>query len=350
MFTPGRDGRGGGAETALVARPDSTMLSGRAGRAGGCSPAACGDSSSPPVPLAPSLSILLDAIEGWIGGGSNDSPAIWKAFDRGALSGCVLGRVGNMGGVSSSAVPLLLGGLLNGEILSLARVCRSVGWLGCVKSEKRAAPIKGFSARLIGGGTGLPPSFVSRSRRSSADRLGGGGDGGWEGVRRGDDLRGSRTGVWGRAGILYCFVAGTGDEDLTSESVFTKAGRSPVGTPPMPLFGGDCGGSTMSDGGCTSRGLMGGGSERVGEVEGLVWAAGVLRLETFSLPLGRVGGTGGASRVPEGLASRSRSRPGFGPGTGAGGAGEAVREEVPVGASPFLFKFSNLAKSEDTGL
>lgn len=223
------------------------ILVGRAGSAGRCSPVACGESSSPgptPAPLASSLSILLAAVEGWRGGGSNCSPAMWNVFTRGGRSGCALGRVGNMGGVSSSAVPLLLGGLLKGEILlSLARVCAAAGsldWPGRAKREKRAAPISGFSARLIGGGTGLVPSLTSRSRRSSPDRLGGGGDGGCDGVWRGDVLRGSRTGVCGRAGILYGLPAETGDEDdLTSESVCRKAGRSPVGTSPTPLFGGD---------------------------------------------------------------------------------------------------------------
>lgn len=148
--------------------------------------------------------------------------------------------MGNAGGESSSLLLLLLGGLLKGETLSLVRPRTLLaGWLDCEKREKRAAPISGFSARLIGGGTGLLTSLISRSRLSSPDRLGGGGDGGWEGVCRGD-VRGSRTGVRGRPGILNCLLAGAdaGDEGLTRESVFTKAGRSPVGSP-APLFGGE---------------------------------------------------------------------------------------------------------------
>lgn len=243
--------------------------------------------------------------------------------------------------------PLLLGGLLKGEILSLARCGTSTGWLGCEKREKRAAPISGFSARLTGGGTGRPPSLVSRSRLSSTDRRGGGGDGGFDGVRRGD-LRGSGTGVRGRLGILNGFVVVAGDEGLTRESVLTKAGRSPVGNP-RPLFGGECGGSTVREGGCAGRGLTGGGPARVGEVERPMLAAGWLMVDTFSLSLGRVGGAGGASRA-EGLASRSRRRPGLGAGTGAG-AGDAVRDDAAVGGwASFLFRFSNLASSEDTGL
>ena len=134
-------------------------------------------------------------------------------------------------------VPLLLGGLLKGETLSLARLGTLAGWLGCEKREKRAAPISGFSARLTGGGIPRPASLFSRSRLSSPDRRGGGGDGGCVGARRGD-TRGSRTGVRGRLGILNCFVADAVDGDLTRESVFTNAGRSPVGKP-TPLFGGE---------------------------------------------------------------------------------------------------------------
>lgn len=97
---------------------------------------------------------------------------------------------------------------------------------------------------------------------------------------------------------------------------------------------------------------MGGGTERVGDVERAMLPAGGTGFMTLNLSLGRVGGTGGVSRAVEGLGSRSRNRPGFGAGTGAGlgGAGEAVREEAPDGASVGLFRFSNLARSEDTGL
>lgn len=108
----------------------------------------------------------------------------------------------------------------------------------------------------------------------------------------------------------------------------------------------------MSDGGCAGRGLMGGGRGRVGDVESPTLAVGGTAVETFNLSLGRVGGTGGGSRAAEGLASRSRSRPGFGAGAGAGaGAGDAVRDDAAVwGWVSVLFRFSNLASSEDTGL
>jgi hypothetical protein len=108
----------------------------------------------------------------------------------------------------------------------------------------------------------------------------------------------------------------------------------------------------VSDGGWPGRGLMGGGSGRVGDVERPTFAAAGFMLETFSLSFGRGVGTGGGSRAAEGLGSRSRSRTGFGAVAGAG-PGDAVLEEVPVcglvGVS-VLFRFSNLAKSEDTGL
>lgn len=157
------------------------------------------------------------------------------------------------------------------------------------------------------------------------------------------DLRGSRTGVRGRLGILSGLAA-TGDDGFTSVSVFTNAGRSPVGTP-KALFGGDSGGSTVSEGGCWGRGLMGGGRERVGETESATSAAGGLVFGMFNLSLGRIAGTGGGSRASEGLASRSRSRPGLGT-----GAGEVVREAAAGGASVLLFRFSNLARSDETGL
>jgi hypothetical protein len=149
---------------------------------------------------------------------------------------------------------------------------------------------------------------------------------------------------------LNCLVAVAGDEGLTRQSVFTKGGRSPVGIP-SPLFGGEWGGSIVSDGGCAERGLRGGGTGRVGEVERPMLAAGDPMVVTFSLSLGRVAGTGGGSRAAEGLASASRRRPGFGAGTGAG-PGDVVREEGPVCGEPSvdLFRFSNLANSDDTGL
>ena len=110
----------------------------------------------------------------------------------------------------------------------------------------------------MGGGTGLD----SRSLLSSAERRGGGGEGGWEALSRGD-FRGSRTGVCGRLGILKVLAA-DGDA-LGPVSGLTKLGRSPTAIS-VPLLGGDCGGWIMKDGGWTGLGLAGVGSaDRTGE-------------------------------------------------------------------------------------
>lgn len=71
VLSAGRGGRGGGGKIAFVPRTESMMLRGRAGRAGGCSPVACGVSASLVAPF-----ILLVATEGCKGGGSNGSGAV----------------------------------------------------------------------------------------------------------------------------------------------------------------------------------------------------------------------------------------------------------------------------------
>lgn len=154
---------------------------GRAGRAGGWSPLICGVMGPLAVLFGSSRSLLLFAKEWWTGGGSN--PTAWNVFDRASGSGgewdCMggLGRVGSIGGESFSGLPLLLGGLLNGETLSLSRrVLISKAWLASGRYEAREG-ISGFSALLTGGGAGLA-SLKSLSRRSSVDRRGGGGEGG----------------------------------------------------------------------------------------------------------------------------------------------------------------------------
>jgi len=118
-----------------------------------------------------------------------------------------------MGGVSSSWLSELLGGLLKGDRLSAARGIaskaglRSPDMAGC-------AGILGFSRRLMGGGAWR----FSRSLLSSADLLGGGGEGGCEGESLGD-RRGSSVGVCGRLGILNWRGEAAGD-DFTMASVF----------------------------------------------------------------------------------------------------------------------------------
>ncbi len=104
----------------------------------------------------------------------------------------------------------------------------------------------------------------------------------------------------------------------------------------------------MKDGGRIGRGLIGGGRKgRFGEL-GLVAPLavprpGTWRLEAFgfSLGCGLVRGSTGASFVFAGEESRSRS--GF-------GAGETDRVEGVEVASPGRFRFSNLARRDETGL
>jgi len=203
----------------------------------------------------------------------------------------------------------------------------------------------GFSARLTGGGISLT-SLTSRSLLSSADLRGGGGDGGCDGVKRGDfrgsrtGVRGSKIGVWGRLGILKPLGPVDGETGLIRESVCKNPALSPPGTS-ASLLGGDCGGSTSRDGVWTGRGLTAGRQGRVGESGLLVFAA-ACRLPRFSLSLGRILGTAGGSRTAGEPVSLRRS--GFGAGEmGLGGGGPGI------GVSPDLFMFSNWARSDETG-
>lgn len=74
----------------------------------------------------------------------------------------------------------------------------------------------GFSARLMGGGTGL-----GGSRLNSPDRRGGGGDGGFD---RGVNLE-SGVGEWLRLGVLK--VRGEAALGVTTASGLRNAERSP---------------------------------------------------------------------------------------------------------------------------
>jgi len=107
------------------------------------------------------------------------------------------------GSSCSGLLPLpLLGGVLKGDdppleprggpgssVVNSVRNVRARGLLA----------ILGFSARLTGGGGALKEA----SRLNSADRRGGGGEGGLD-ARSLGDFPGSRRGVLGLLGILKC--------------------------------------------------------------------------------------------------------------------------------------------------
>jgi hypothetical protein len=76
--------------------------------------------------------------------------------------------------------------------------------------------IFGLSARFTGGGTIRIGS--RRSRLSSADLRGGGGDGGCEGLSCGDRPRSIVVGVCGRLGILNARGDTIGEAGFTRES------------------------------------------------------------------------------------------------------------------------------------
>ena len=192
---------------------------------------------------------------------------------------CDRGRAGSMGGWSSSRLSELpLGGVLNGE--SFSAMMRLDGGeplgggasdlAGCgMNGVKCCDGILGLSVRLMGGGAALGGgSFCwsrwSRSRFNSADRRGGGGDGGCDGDKRGDLRESVVDGVCGRLGTL----GRRGDEEgergalLATESGLRKKldWSVPDGArlPARPM-GGECGGCTSKDGGAMGRGLSGGG-------------------------------------------------------------------------------------------
>jgi hypothetical protein len=142
-----------------------------------------------------------------------------------------------------------------------------------------------------------------------------------------------------------------GEDGFGIESVFRKPGLSPKAKS-GPFFGGDRGGSTSTDGGCTGLGLTVGGARigRLGDVKPLLVGGGTCKLGMLFFSFGLLRGTGGGSREMGGadaVAPASRSLSGFGEGEtarGVGGAATVDASWVP------LFMFSNLARSDDTGL
>lgn len=147
------------------------------------------------------------------------------------------GRVGNIGGDSSSSTILaLLGGVPKGERWS------GLGFIGLGSGtlpptiDRRGL---GLSARFTGGGT-IGDGFTSRSLFSSPDLRGGGGEGGWVVFGRGDDRRGSGLGVLDRLGILKGLEEGvTGVTGVLVGSGFRRAAASTVGYERALLCGGE---------------------------------------------------------------------------------------------------------------
>ncbi len=150
-----------------------------------------------------------------------------------------VGRVGSIGGDSSfSGTLAVLGGVLKGESLSGLN-CADLGSSLGALSPTIDRRVLGLSARLTGGGT-TDEVFASRSRLSSTDLRGGGGEGGCGEVSRGDERRVSRPGVVGRLGILNGRDGGvTGVGGALVGSGFRRAAASTAGWDRALLIGGE---------------------------------------------------------------------------------------------------------------
>lgn len=255
------------------------------------------------------------------------------AVATGSLGG--RGRCGSDGGEHSALAEPLVGGLLKGDTLSGMFL---LGSMALSAVQEFLDLMRAFPERLVGGGTGS----ASRCRRSSADRRGGGGEGGLKATTFGD-LRGSKLGVRERLGILK-FLPGTAGEvaGFTTSSEFRKLGWSFTAMFRCRPLGGDCGGSTVRAGAGTGRGVSGGGGNalRAGE-HGTPFslARGAARPGLF------LGMGGGALLIA--FVSRGLSR---------GGPGEAFRLEGWAGCaccgwgwSPALPMFSKRDRREETG-
>jgi hypothetical protein len=159
-----------------------------------------------------------------------------------------LGRVGSLGGGSWDS--RLLGGLLNGEgsceISPLPTACCPCESGVAIGFD---AGIRGFSL-LRGAGGGGAVFVVSRSRLSSADLLGGGGDGGCDPPGRGDREKSTEAeGVCGRLGILNCRGEPPGVVGAAIESGLRNGDWSFNAKLEIRPLGGDWGGWTMTAGG-----------------------------------------------------------------------------------------------------
>ena len=119
------------------------------------------------------------------------------------------------------------------------------------------AGIFGFSARFTGGGR-RANVFAGGSLRNSADLLGGGGSGGFEDAEGGNkgDLRWSTSGVWGLLGILkWRGDEIPGLEDILGASALKKSDALDIVRLRFRGFGGDCGGSIVTEGDSCAAGL-----------------------------------------------------------------------------------------------
>lgn len=290
-------GLGGGTFSKGVDGFSKMVLCGLVGRTGLVSPVMSGVSWPLKVPfISSSRSLLLLAVAGCIGGGSKPTCKV-LAFGMGSLADAA-GRLGSIGGDSSPES--LLGGLLNGDILSVIAVLG----MSIVPStiQEPLAPTRGLS-KLARGVTS-----TSRCLRNSADLRGGGGEGGLKvGLVLGD-LPASV--LEERLGILNCLAGGVGARaaGFTTSSGFNRLGSSFVAMLRDLPFGGDCGGSMVRAGAGTGRGVScgGGNALRAGE-----------RGSPFSLMArgaspGLDFGIGGGSFAGEEIDSRGLSRRGPG--------------------------------------
>lgn len=157
------------------------------------------------------------------------------------------GRLGSLGGDASCSG--LLGGLLNGDF-SGTTAGASSRWVS--RLSKCDSRLLGFSARLIGGGTGGRP--LTSSLFISPERLGGGGEGGPEVAESLGDRRGSRPGVTGLLGGALGILNVRGEEATgVGGALFGSTCSCPFsklrGVLIPLLLGGECGGSIRTAGG-----------------------------------------------------------------------------------------------------
>lgn len=301
----GRGGLGGGILSDGIETCSATILCGLVGNVGGISPVRSGV-ICPRTGLftSGSRSRLLPAFDREFGDGS---APIWRVLAFAIGSFGRRGLLGSDGGDSSSTLAEpLLGGLLKGDTFSAMFVFASND---PSTTHDFLDLVSGFSERCIGGGVS-----GSRWRRSSADRRGGGGEGGLKTATFGE-LRGSRAGGRGALVLMSCLPGTAGEgAGLTASSECKKRGWSFAAMLRYLPFGGEFGGSIVKAGVGTGRGASGGAERtlRAGECDN------PFSFTEWGARPGLFLGIGGGSL---GIALGSRGLSGF-------GADETVR---PVG-------------------